>query len=432
MFTKKTIRDIDLRGKTVILHGELDAPLNDAGTEVTSDFRIKCSLPTVQYLQEQDCKIILISKLGRPDGKVDMRQSLKPVAVCMAKLLGQDVRFVSDCIGGDVRQAVQSMQPKDLIMLENLRFHPEEEENSDDFARQIVADTGAEIFVQDCFALAHRKEAGTDAITRCLPSVAGLHLEKEVDTITKVMENPEKPLAAIVGGAKIADKIDVLNKFIEMADFVAVGGAMANTFLVAKGHKIGKSKYDKDELELAHDIMDKAEAKSKAGHFTFYLPQDGVVAKSVDKNSQTRLVDWDADLIADVQSYPKAPPPETQKVADDEMILDVGPFSAAFIAGGVQLARTVIWNGTLGVTETPAITGPVGPFSQGTEVLIEALTGEFGAHPFVVVGGGDTVGYIEQRKLTDVFNHVSAGGGASLELMAGRKLPGVEALQNKE
>jgi phosphoglycerate kinase len=261
--------------------------------------------------------------------------------------------------------------------------------------------------------------------------VAGLHLEQEVDIITKVMEAPDKPLVAIVGGAKIADKIEVLTKFIDMADFVAIGGAMANTFLVAKGVKVGKSKYDAEELELAHEIMAKAEEKSKQGGFTFYLPQDGVVATAADKSARTRLVDWDADLIADVQSYPKAPAPETQKVADDEMILDVGPFSAAFIAGGIQLAKTVVWNGTLGITETPALTGPVGPFSHGTEVLIEALTGEFGSRPFSLVGGGDTVGYIEQRKLTGAFNHVSTGGGASLELMAGRTLPGVEALEGK-
>jgi len=431
MFTKKTIRDIDLHDKTVIVHGELDAPLNAAGTAVTSDFRVKCSVPTIQYLQDQNCKIILISKLGRPDGTVDPAQSLKPVADCLAAILKQDIRFVSDCVGDEVKQAVQNLEPRGLVMLENLRFHPEEEKNSEEFARQIVADTGAEVFVQDCFALAHRKEAGTDAITRCLPSVAGLHLEKEVDTITKVMQAPEKPLAAIVGGAKIADKIDVLTKFIEMADFVAVGGAMANTFLVATGQKVGKSKYDADELEMARDVLARAEAKSKQGGFAFYLPQDGVVATSVDKNAKTRLVDWDADLIAEVQSYPKAPAPATQQVADDEMILDVGPFSAAFMAGGVQLAKTVIWNGTLGVTETPALSGPVGPFARGTEVLIEALTGEFGARPFVVVGGGDTVGYIEQRQLTDAFNHVSAGGGASLELMAGRKLPGVEALLDR-
>ncbi len=431
MFTKKTVHDIDVHGKTVILHGEFDAPLNDAGSEVTSDFRVRSAVPTIQYLQEQECKIVLISKLGRPEGKVDPKMSLKPVAKCLSEVLGQDVHFVADCIGDDVKKAVAELQPRGLVMLENLRFHPEEEANDENFAKQIVADTGAEVFIQDCFALVHRKEAGTDAITRCLPSVAGLHLAQEVDTITNVMQNPAKPLAAVVGGAKIADKIDVINKFIEMADFIAVGGAMANTFMVASGHKVGKSKYDKDELELARDILAKAEAKAKQGRFVFYLPQDGVVATSVDKTAKTRLVDWSTDLIADVQAYPKLPDRSTQEVAEDELILDVGPFSAAFIAGGVQLAATVIWNGTLGVTETPAVTGPVGPFSHGTEVLIEALTGEFGAKPYSLVGGGDTTGYLEQRKLTSAFNHVSTGGGASLELMSGKALPGVEALQNK-
>jgi phosphoglycerate kinase len=432
MFTKKTVHDIDVRGKKVIMHGEFDAPLNDDGTKVTSDFRVASAIPTIKYLQEQECKIILISKLGRPDGKVDPKQSLKPVAACLSKLLGQDVSFVSDCVGQEVKKAADALQPGGLLMLENLRFHAEEEANSEDFARQIVADTGAEIFVQDCFALAHRKEAGTDAITRCLPSVAGLHLAHEADTITEVMHNPKRPLAAIVGGAKIADKIDVLNKFIELADFVAIGGAMGNTFLAAKGLKIGKSKYDKDELELARKILAQAEEKARNGGFVFYLPHDGVVANAVDKKAKTRLVDWDAALISEVQNYPKSPPREAHTVAADEMILDMGPFSAAFVAGGVQLAGTVIWNGTLGITEVPALHGgPVGPFARATELLIEALTGDFGGKPFTLVGGGDTVGYIEERKLTAAFNHVSTGGGASLALMAGRKLPAVEALQDR-
>lgn len=431
MFTKKTVRDIDVRGKRVILHGEFDAPLNENGSEVTSDYRVASAIPTIKYLQEQECKIILISKLGRPEGKVNSKMSLKPVAVCLSGLMAQDVQFVSDCVGDEVKKAAEALQPGGLLMLENLRFHPEEEENSDDFARQIVADTGGEIFVQDCFALAHRKEAGTDAITRCLPSVAGLHLEREVLTITQVMDNPNRPLAAIVGGAKIADKIDVLKRFIEIADFVAIGGAMANTFYAAKGMKIGKSKFDADELELAREIMETAAEKAKNGHFSFFLPHDGVVTKKLDKTEPTRLVDWDETLISEVQMYPKMPPVETHTVADDELIVDVGPLSASFIAGGVQLAQTVIWNGTLGVTETPALNGPVGPYAHATELLIDALTGGFGAKPFTLVGGGDTAGYIEQRKLTGAFNHVSTGGGASLELMAGRPLPAVDALQNK-
>jgi phosphoglycerate kinase len=245
------------------------------------------------------------------------------------------------------------------------------------------------------------------------------------------MENPKRPLMAIIGGAKIADKIDVLNKFIDIADFIAIGGAMANTFLAAKGIKVAKSKVDADDEPLARDILAKAEAKSKAGQFVFYLPQDGVVASKIDKTAETRIVDWDAHVIADIESYPKKPTEGTRTVAEDEMILDIGPFSGAFISGGVQLAQTVVWNGTMGVTETAGLQGPVGPFAHGTELVIDALVGEYGHRPFTLVGGGDTVGYVEQRKLTDAFNHVSTGGGASLELMAGRKLPGVEALEDK-
>ncbi|HKU18814.1 MAG TPA: phosphoglycerate kinase [Candidatus Saccharimonadales bacterium] len=428
MFTKKTIRDIDLEGKRVLLRADYNVPVTKDDT-ITDDYRLTQSVPTIKALLEKHVRLVICSHLGRPDGKRDTSLSLKPVAKRLSELLGQDVQFADDCIGEKVEKAAAALQPGQILLLENLRFHPEEEKNDDGFAAQLA--TLADIFVQDGFGVVHRAHASTDAITHHLPSVAGLLLEKEVDTITNVMSNPERPLAAVIGGAKIADKIDVLTRFIDIADFIAIAGGIANTFLVAKGQKLGKSMYDKDELELAHNLLAQAEEKAKGGRFTFYLPQDGVVATSSDKNASTRLVDWDADLIADVQSYPKAPAPETQKVGDDEMILDCGPFSAAFIAGGVQLAATVVWSGTLGVTETPAVTGPVGPFAHGTELLIEALTGDFGSRPFSLVGGGDTVGYIEQRKLTGAFNHVSTGGSASLELMAGRKLPGVEALQDK-
>ncbi|HSX00390.1 MAG TPA: phosphoglycerate kinase [Patescibacteria group bacterium] len=426
MFTKKTIHDIDVQDKRVLMRADYNVPVEDG--VITGDFRITQSIPTIQALLEKNVRLVICSHLGRPEGKPDTAFSLKPVAKRLSELLGQDVQFVSDCIGADVERAVAELQPRQLLLLENLRFHPEEEKNDDGFAQQLAK--FGDVFVQDGFGVVHRAHASTDAITRHLPSVAGLLLAKEVDIITNVMSNPKRPLAAIIGGAKIADKIDVLNKFIELADFIAIGGAMADTFLVAKGVKVGKSKYDDSELEVARQVLARAEEKSKQGSFVFYLPQDGVVAKSTDSTAKTRLVDWDADLIADIQSYPKLPDPQTQQVADDEMILDAGPFSAAFIAGGIQLAATVVWNGTLGVTETPAVTGPVGPFSHATEVLIEALSGEYGAKPFSLVGGGDTTGYIEQRKLTDVFNHVSTGGGASLELMAGRPLPGVEALQD--
>jgi 3-phosphoglycerate kinase len=431
-FWKKTVREYDLGGKRVILHAELDAPLTSDGKEVTSDYRIRSSIPTIKYLQEQGCKVILISKLGRPDGKVDPTQSLLPVAKCLSDLMGQHIQFVPDCVGEAVSTVVDAMQPGDVVMLENLRFHPEEEANDEGFARNIVESARGEVFVYDCFALAHRKEAGTDAITRVLPSIAGLHLEKEVDTITNVMENPAHPLMAIIGGAKISDKIEILNRFIDIADVVAVGGAMANTFLLAEGIDIGKSKAEPDSIAIAKDIIDKARQKAKNQRFIFYLPQDGVVAESLDKTAKTRIVDWDAHIIASVESYPKRPSRGSATVAPEELILDIGPFSGSFIAGCMQLVDTVIWNGAMGVTETVGLQGPVGPFSHGTELIMDAMLGQYGHKPFSLVGGGDTSGYIEERKMVDAFNHVSTGGGASLELMSGKSLPGVEALLNKD
>jgi len=207
---------------------------------------------------------------------------------------------------------------------------------------------------------------------------------------------------------------------------------MANTFLLAEGINIGKSLVQSEEIPLAKEIIKKARTKAASQHFVFYLPQDGVAATSLDKTASTRIVDWDAHVIATLENYPNKPPDKSAQVEPEEMIVDIGPFSGAFIAGGMQLAETVIWNGTMGVTETPAIDGPIGPFAHGTEILIESMLGEYGHKPFVVVGGGDTSGYIEQRKLTESFNHVSTGGGASMELMSGKSLPGVESLMNKE
>lgn len=427
MFTKKTVRDIDLKDKTVLLRADYNVPLSEDGS-ISSDFRIKQSLPTIRYLLDQNVKLIICSHLGRPDGKVEPILSLKPVAERLSELLEFTVDFVNDCIGNEVQKAISELQPKQVILLENLRFHPEEENNDDNFAAQLAQ--GSNVFVQDGFGVVHRAHASTDAITRHLPSVAGLLLEKEVDTITNVMGNPKRPLAAVIGGAKIADKIDVLHKFIDISDFVAVGGAMANVFLSAQGINIAKSKVDQNEIPIAKDIMERAQAANK--RLIFYLPQDGVVAKNTDTTAATRIVDWSAHVIAEIENYPRQPAENTRLIADDEMILDIGPFSGAFIAGSLQLAETVIWNGTMGVTETSGRQGPVGPFAHGTELLIEAMTGQFGHRPFSLVGGGDTVGYIETRKLTDSFNHVSTGGGASLELMAGRTLPGVAALMDKD
>ncbi len=429
MFTKQTIRDINLKGKTVLLRADYNVPVQ--GGKITDDYRVKQSLPTVKYLLQHDVKLIICSHLGRPEsGKPVADYSLFPVAKRLHQLLGRPVEFATDCVGELAEKAAAKLKPGQVLLLENLRYHDGEEADDDKFAKRLAG--LADIFVQDGFGVVHRAHASTDAITRHLPSVAGLLLEKEVNTITSVMEKPERPLAAIIGGAKIADKIDILKRFIKLADFVAVGGAMANTFLAARGLDVADSLYDKTDLPLAKDILHSAAAEAEKRRFIFALPRDGVVTHKIDKNALTRLVDWDTKVVADIESYPKRVPASASRVQAHEKIVDIGPFSGSFIAGGVQLANTVIWNGAMGVTETESLQGPVGPYAHGTELVIEALVGDFGHKPFTVVGGGDTVGYIEERGLVDCFDHVSTGGGASLELMAGRKLPGVEALLNKK
>ncbi len=428
MFTKKTVRDINLKGKTVLLRADYNVPVNKDGS-ISDDYRISQSVPTVQYLLDQRCRVIICSHLGRPEGPDDASCTLKPVAKRLSKLLDKPVQFVEDCIGDEVSAEVAKLKVGEVLLLENLRYHPEEEKNDPEFAKQLAS--LADVFVQDGFGVVHRAHASTSAVAKILPSVAGLLLEKEVDTITNVMAKPTRPLLAVVGGAKIADKIGILNKFIEIADFVIVGGAMANTFLMAEGIDVGKSLANKDDIPVAKGIIEQAKKEAKKRNFVFYLPQDGIVSKKIDSKTTTRIVDWDAHVIADVESYPGKPVAKASQIQDDEMILDIGPFSGAFVAGSMQLSNTVIWNGALGVTETPAVHGPIGPFSHGTEILVDSILGQYGHRPFSVVGGGDTVGYVESRNLTGSFDHVSTGGGAGLELMAGKNLPGVEALQDK-
>jgi 3-phosphoglycerate kinase len=426
MFTKQTIRDINLHGKTVLLRADYNVPLDDG--KITDDYRIQQSLPTIHYLLDQNVKLIICSHLGRPTGPHDESASLFPVAKRLKQLLDRPVAFATDCVGPVAEKAAHQLKNGEVLVLENLRFHPEEEANDDSFAKQLAS--LADVFVQDGFGVVHRAHASTSAITRHLPSVAGLLLEKEVDTITKVMEAPERPLMAIVGGAKIADKIEILHRFVEIADFVFVGGAMANTFLVAKGYDVADSLYDQADVSVARDILRKAGLESKKRRFIFAVPFDGVVAHAINRTQRTRIVDWSTHSVADIENYPRRAPHESARLYAHEKILDIGPFSGAFVAGGAQLANTVIWNGTMGVTETESLQGAVGPYAHGTELVIDALLGDFGHKPFTVVGGGDTVGYVEQRKLVDQFGHVSTGGGASLELMAGRTLPGVAALMD--
>lgn len=428
MFHKQTIQDISVKGKTVLLRADYNVPVKNG--QLTDDYRIVQSLPTITYLLEHGAKIIICSHLGRPKGKNDTACSLFPVAKRLQQLLDKPVAFATDCVGEAAQKAAAQLKPGQVLLLENLRFHAGEEANDSTFAGQLAR--LADVFVQDGFGVVHRTHASTDAVTRYLPSVAGLLLYKEVNTITAVMQQPKRPLVAIIGGAKISDKIEMLQRFIGIADFMAVGGAMANTFLVAQGVPVAESLYEKSDVPLAKDILKGAAAEAKKRRFIFAVPYDGVVASKIDTAAPTRIVDWSSHVIADIENYPKRVPKAASHVHEHEKILDIGPFTGSFIAGGIQLANTVIWNGAMGVTETPGLRGPVGPYAHGTELVIEALLGEFGHKPFTVVGGGDTVGYLEERNLVDCFGHVSTGGGASLELMSGHTLPGVEALLEKK
>lgn len=426
-FNKKTVKDIDLAGKRVLLRADYNVP------DIESDYRVKQSVPTIEYIMEQKPKLVMIaSHLGRPEG-VDRDLSLQPIARHLSQLLNRQVYFVQDCIGDEVKETISRLKDGAILMLENLRFHEGEEKNSPEFAQAIVDATGAEVFVQDGFGVVHRAHASTAAITELLPSVGGLLLQKEVEAITKVMKNPDRPLVAVIGGAKISDKLEVMNCLIELADSVAVGGAMANNFLKIKGYSIGKSLYDRDDLKLAREVLKKAEAKAKKQAFSLLLPIDVVVSTSIEGRAQTRVADLASHSLSDIEAYPKIPPPKSYTVAQNEAICDIGPISAARIAGIIGLAKTVIWNGTLGVTETKGIAGAHAPFAHGTRMVAEAMIGPHNQHPtkpFSLVGGGDTSGYVESVGMADDFDHVSTGGGASLELMAGKRLPGIEALMD--
>lgn len=433
MFTKKTIDDIrDLHGKTVLLRVDFNVPIDENGI-ISDDYRIRQALPTIEHLHGLGAKTAIISHLGRPTGPEDIKNSLMPCAIRLKDLLHLPVDFVDDCIGEKRDQTIKNMQPGDVVLLENLRFYREEESNDDIFAKKLAS--GCDMFVQDAFGVVHRAHASTSAITKHLPSYAGMLLVKEVDTITDSMDNPQKPLAVIIGGAKISDKIDILKTFVQKADFVAVVGAMANTFLLADDVKIGQSLAEPDSVPIAKEILAMAEQKAKKQAFSFYLPHDVVVAKSKDHIVPTRVVDIGMHTWADIHTYPHKPKKPDYTVADDELILDIGPMTASVIAGALRLSKTAIWNGTAGVTEIAGYHGARAPFSHGTHIIAEGLIGEragYKDHPFTVVGGGDTVGYVESVVgLRDRLGHVSTGGGASLDLMAGKKLPGVEALLDK-
>ncbi len=435
MFTKRTIKEYGVANKKVLVCVDYNVPLDSSG-KISDDYRIKASLPTLNYLLEHGCSLVLMSHLGRPKAPGDPNTSLKPVAERLSQLIGREVQFAPDCVGESVKTLSDHLQAGQLLMLENVRYHSEEESNDPDFARRIVDSTGAELYVQECFGTAHRAHASTNGVPQLLPAVAGLLVEKEVDTITDAMQNPARPLMVVIGGAKISDKIELLNKFIEIADFVAVVGAMANTFLQASGIPIGVSLTEPEQQEAAKDLLEKAQAKAADTPFTFFLPKDVVVAKKAESDQPTRVVDLSHHNWADINAYPKQPDRAAYEVAADEAILDIGPFSAAYIAGAASFAKTAVWNGTCGVTEIAGLAGAAAPFQHGTRIVVDGLVGDHPGtvnHPYTVVGGGDTVSFIESVPgLRERFGHVSTGGGASLELMAGHDLPGVSVLMDKE
>lgn len=402
-FPKKTLRDIPLRGKTILLRADYNVPLTRDG-KVADDYRIRSSVPTVKKLLENGCKVVIISHLGRPDGKKDMAFTIEPAAQRLAELLGEPVRFVSDCIGHKVKMAVKRAPKRSVIVLENLRFYPGEEANDAEFARQLAGDSGADYFVQDGFGVVHRAHASTAAITQFLPSVAGLLLEREYVTITEAMKHPARPLVAFMGGAKVSDKIGVIEALIPVADTIAIGGAMANTFLAYHGYKLGKSKIEDGQTEVIKKIYETAGKKvgeDKVNDF-LVLPTDLGTGTSIEPTATRQDV-------------------SVRGVAGEVMALDIGPKTATTFAELVADAQTVIWNGNLGMTEVPA-------FAKGSVALAEALA----THPSVVsiIGGGDTADFALHwdAKKGGSFTHVSTGGGASLELMSGLKLPGVECL----
>jgi 3-phosphoglycerate kinase len=433
LFSKKTVKEVDLAGKRVLMRADYNVPVKNG--IISDDYRLRQNIPTIQYILEQhESKLIILSHLGRPKSTEDKEFSLAPVAKRLSELLQREVRFAPDCIGDEVKKMSDELPAGGVLLLENVRFHVQEEKNDENFARSIVDSTGGEIFVQDGFGVVHRAHATTDAIAKILMGVAGLLLEKEVDTITNAMQNPVRPLTVVVGGAKISDKIDFLNNLMNNADCIAVAGAMANTFLVAEGFKVGASMVEEDVLDTAKEILERAREAERTRGFNFIVPVDGVVSVSKEGDKPTRIVDLASHSLSDIEAYPKKPEPKSYEVAEDEMILDIGPISAATIAGAVKMSKTIIWNGTCGITEVKGIAGASDPFSHGTHIVVDAIIGASNNHqnkPFSIVGGGDTDSYVDSQGLREDFNHVSTGGGASLELMAGKVLPGINVLWDK-
>jgi phosphoglycerate kinase len=396
---KKTIRDIDLAGKRVLVRVDFNVPL-DSQQHITDDTRIRAALPTIRYLLDQGAAVILMSHLGRPDGKVVDTLRLAPVAQRLSELLGRPVEMAAESVGPAVEAQARALQPGQVLLLENLRFHKEEEKNDPGFARQLAA--LGEVYVNDAFGTAHRAHASTEGVTRYLPGAAGFLMEKEINFLGSALEHPRRPFAAIIGGAKVSDKIAVLERLISMVDMLLIGGGMANTFLKAEGFEIGDSLFEASKLDVARDLI----AKARQRGIQFLLPVDVVVADRFAADATYKVVSHD-------------------NVPESWRILDIGPRTIEAFREALADAQTIVWNGTLGVAEMPA-------FAKGTNALIEILAERTRAGATTIIGGGDSAAAVEEAGASEKMTHVSTGGGASLEFLEGRTLPGVAALQDKE
>lgn len=403
MFPKKSLRDVPLDGATVLVRADYNVPLAPDGS-IADDYRIQMSLPTLRHLIARGCKVVVVAHLGRPDGERNLKYTLEPVAVHLSALLSLQVGFVPECVGDQVVQAMKSLAAGQVVLLENLRFHAGEEANDTQFARLLAHDSGASYFVQDGFGVVHRAHASTDAVTRHLPSVAGLLVEKEWISIERAISAPERPMVAVLGGAKISDKIGVIEKFVAVADTIVIGGAMANTFLKYRGLNVGASLTEDGLGGVMDKIYDAAKAKVGEQLIDDFiiLPRDVAVAGSTGVNERRVVVGID-------------------DVHDDEMILDIGGESIARAVSAIAGARTVVWNGTMGYAELPQ-------FAHGSARIALALAQH--SDTVSVVGGGDTADFVLHwdAKKGGSFSHVSTGGGASLELMSGLPMPGISAL----
>ena len=392
---KKTIEDIQVAGKKVLVRCDFNVPL-DENKNITDENRINGALPTIKYLMGQGAKVILCSHMGRPKGEFNMKYSLAPVTKRLTEILGKEVKLAEDVIGDSAKALVADMKDSDVICLENVRFHKEEEKNDPEFAKALAS--LAEVYVNDAFGTAHRAHASTAGVADYLPAVCGYLIQKEIDIMGKALSNPERPFVAILGGAKVSDKIGVINNLIEKVDSLIIGGGMAYTFLKAQGYEIGKSICENDKLDLAKDLLAKAEAKG----VKMYLPVDTVVADGFSNDANFKTVDSKA-IPADWEG------------------LDIGANTIALFSDVVKNAKTVIWNGPMGVFE-------MSNFAKGTIAVAEAIAA---SDAISIIGGGDSAAAVEQFGFGDKVTHISTGGGASLEFLEGIVLPGIDCLNDK-